>query len=294
MQLAAVAATFFPKDGDSLNTSAVRRSTFDGSAQAGSCCLGSLETHQGPCLGSNAGTLLCISTCTLMCYRREKSAQAWSSPLTSTRVYHGCPLSVSYDIIRDGLKAGNATHQKKTGFFCIHGMGLLEGEMVFQAMKRSKSEACPEYMKARQTLGQPWPSGWSVPSVVSFCVNPRDVTLLSMVGNCEKAVIQAPVGSVIKPWEMLDLRVYVGADILNNYIKLHHLGTSSMRNDYIVCGGTNDEPLRGFTLKAYHCCGKTVQKKLARDTGWVTSLTGYWYCSDACRYESMPQSMPIL
>ena len=55
-------------------------------------------------------------------------------------VTHGTPLSIAYDIIRDGIRVGSGTHGGKKGFFCIDGGD--EMNRVRDARDRSTANRC--------------------------------------------------------------------------------------------------------------------------------------------------------
>ena len=114
-------------------------------------------------------------------------------PEFSRLVAHGTPLSIAFQIVREGIVVGNGTHYKngssRTGYFVMHGGST--NIRVQEARNRSTSWRCAEYQI------DTWPSSWTVPCVLTWEPwHGSTVTKLVRLHNdCWKACIESSAGT---------------------------------------------------------------------------------------------------
>ena len=115
------------------------------------------------------------------------------SPLrfSTSLVCHGCPLSVAFVIVREGLLAGQGHHYKKKR--TVNGILVIsEGELGERI--RHARDRITTYRDTQWSRG---PSGWSTPCVLAFPINVNSVSILGDVGGCKKSCVPCHIGTRI-------------------------------------------------------------------------------------------------
>jgi hypothetical protein len=110
-------------------------------------------------------------------------------------VTHGAPLSVAYNILRDGIRVGDGQHAKNGrpmhGVFCMH-KGSVENR-IGHARDRSTSNRCPQFQKDE------WPTAWTVPCVLAW-ITWRDTHVSHLerfADGCWKSCIASTIGGCL-------------------------------------------------------------------------------------------------
>ena len=196
-------------------------------------------------------------------------------------LYHACPLSIAWIILREGLLAGEGHHlkNKKTvrGMFFITGTQM--GEVLFETSYRSTITRCPEYQHSGG-----WPTGWSTPVVIAFTY-PGEVTKLADVGHCQKNAVQL---SSFPVRDMMDgaITLFIMPELLAGFRNLHRLRDLGQHGGYIVCGGKSSDALAGVVRGG--CCANCILFRDLSSSSWIRSeKKKFWYCS---RYRTIVKS----
>ena len=148
------------------------------------------------------------------------------SPLrfSTSLVCHGCPLSVAFVIVREGLLAGQGHHYKKkrtvNGIFVISEGEL--GERIRHARDRSTTY--------RDTQWSRGPSGWSTPCVLVFPIHVNSVSILGNVGGCKKSCVPCHIGTRIALPQACMLCLHREEYRLYSNLPCHD-------EKYMMCGG---------------------------------------------------------
>ena len=183
-------------------------------------------------------------------------------------VCHGCPLSVVWNILRNGFLVGNGHHQKngtrREGIFCVSSGGLFE--RLLHARDRSTTSRDTEW---RFGLG-----GWSTPCVLAFPA--PHATQLGRIGNCQKSCIRHPPGSTQELPQGMML-CFMRAEFLR------YRSFPSRCSEYMMRGGREHggrmEPLywAGENNTMPPSCGRTCPLPSLHAPGstWVKTKAGH-------------------
>ena len=192
-------------------------------------------------------------------------------------VTHGTPLSILYEILREGIRVGPSTHRQKgedmAGWFCID--GGRERDRIECARYKSKSGKCTEFQRDGVL------SGWTVPCVLAWEPWPdTEVTHLKRYksSTCHKSCIEGKMGKMknMPP----KCAVFINKLELDKYRELQELGDS---NDlYMICGGKRNDNLYCNKLSnnmAATCGNAVLNTELEGDDDWSLKESGCWFCT---------------
>jgi len=172
-----------------------------------------------------------------------------------TVVTHGCPLSIAYKIVREGMRVGeghrrDSKGQAANGFFCMAGGD--SRDRVLHARDRSGTVRDEELQLHHV------PCGWSTSVVLALRVWPEAVGKhLSRIDSCWKTCVRSPVGS--ERHMPFDLAVLVNREEMMRYIRmgeLLHSPSYPMAPDshqFMVCGGKNWHDNEGEHCDPLYC-----------------------------------------
>ena len=202
-------------------------------------------------------------------------------PEFSRLVAHGTPLSIAFQIVREGIVVGNGTHYKngssRTGYFVMHGGST--NICVQEARNRSTSWRCAEYQI------DTWPSSWTVPCVLTWEPwHGSTVTKLVRLHNdCWKACIESSPGTRRRMPHNMSL--WINGYELERYTRLQSLRDN--KNLYMTCGGRWNDHIY-WSKKCNNMpasCGRCIPTDdlHSTDSSWTkTPNAKIWFCKE-CR-----------
>lgn len=198
-------------------------------------------------------------------------------------VTHGAPLSIAYNILRQGIRVGSGEHAKNGrpmhGWFCMDGGSARD--RIHNARDRSTSNRCLEFQQKQ------WPTGWTVPCVLAW--EPWPDTAVShlerFTDGCWKSCIASDIGT---QRDMPDnMSLIINREELGSYIDLQNIEPEAYF--YMVCGGKTRTDADGkeqldSTYWAADSnnmppsCGRCILASALRNSGWSRKKSKVWLC----------------
>ena len=215
-------------------------------------------------------------------------------PLGSARfVTHGTPLSIAYDILREGIRVGCGKHAKNAkpmhGFFCMDGGSARN--RIANARDRSTSNRCLEFQVYN------WPTGWTVPCVLAW--EPWSDTnvshLTQFADGCWKSCIPSDIGTQRHmPYNM---SLIINAQELRFYTVLQDI---QLEAQYMICGGKTWWDAHGTEQcdpiywasdnnNTPPSCGRCIFVSALPTSAWTkTKGSKVWFCPSCIDYRCSP------